>query len=177
MTRWHRPCCRGLPVLSAFTYPQPRHKRIADQIGASQLRLFSTHLFRPLKFLDQLWDRYRWQRCDLHRAPRAEIYGKVSDGRIVGRVDDGDEIVRAQQRSTLQPNSLISRLTSSMRSGWACNVCPPSAVSVVSRTYVGMMLLPVLGRPRGLSCLTTLRCLWRRPPQSAGRIVPGLNQR
>src|SRR4029450_9054292 len=42
---------------------------------------------------------------------------------------------------TWPPNSVISRLTSSRRSGLRCNVCRPSGVRVHNKIYVGIMLL------------------------------------
>src|SRR5580692_6661466 len=58
--------------------------------------LFSADLLRPLQLLDQLRDRNRRQGRDLHRATRAEVDREMRDGRIVGGLDDGDEIMRAQ---------------------------------------------------------------------------------
>src|ERR1700693_2308705 len=75
-------------------------RSVKTPLGAApaSARLFSADLLRPLQLLDQLRDRDRRQRCDLHRATRAQVDREMRDGRIVGGLDDGNEIMRAQQR-------------------------------------------------------------------------------
>src|SRR4029450_6272467 len=59
---------------------------------------------------------------------------------------------------TWPPNSVISRLTSSRRSGLRCKVCRPSGVRVLNKIYVGIMLLLSgggVGHPACLGPATT----------------------
>src|SRR5216683_4653609 len=80
----------------------------------SQLSL--AHLLRSFQLGTQSGNRNRWQSDDVHGSPRSEVDRQMSDGLIVGSLDNGDEVALPEDRilrynvATEVGNLLIHRL-------------------------------------------------------------------
>ena len=137
-------CWKHRSPKSQMCPSRPRPRRLTEASGSIAARsrrclacsaVFSESALADLglaaELLDQAGQRDGGQRLDSQGPARCEIYGQVRNGLVVGGFHDADEVVRTQDRvlpDDLQPNSSISRSTSSTRSGCWWRVLLPSGV-------------------------------------------------